>query len=276
MTSTTTPTVSDAEIDTLSAELFEAWSNRSTLEPLRTRSALELPDAYRVQLGFVQRRLDAGEQIVGKKIGVTSKAMQDSLGVDQPDFGQLTSGMDRSSTGVIDLAELIAPRAEAELAFVLSADLVGPGITAIDVLNATEYVAPCVEIVDSRIANWDIGIIDTVADNASAGQFVISGAKAHPLDVDMALAGMIVEVDGEIVTTGAAAAVQSGPANAVAWLANTLGALGLPFRKGEVILSGSQSILIPAVAGTELKTTVSGLGSCTVRFIDSTATGARQ
>lgn len=253
-------------LDELSQELFLAWRDRATLRPLREQEDLSLEHAYRIQQGFVQRRLDAGESIVGKKIGVTSKPVQDLLNVRQPDFGQLTSGMRIADGGVIDLDTLIQPKAEAELAFVLARDLVGPGITATDVLLATEYVAPCIEVVDSRIAAWDIGIVDTVADNASCGVFVVGEARAHPLDVDLALAGMVVELDGEVAATGAGAAVQHGPANAVAWLANTLGALGLPFRAGEVILSGSQSVLLPITDDCELTCTVGGIGSCSVRF----------
>lgn len=266
---TTTP--ESPLVAAMADELYRAWATNTTVPNLRDRGVEAITDAYAIGLGFVQRRVDGGETITGKKIGVTSKAVQDLLGVDQPDFGQLTSAMDRSATGVVDLAELIQPKAEAELAFVLGADLVGPGITALDVLNATAYVAPCIEIVDSRIDNWDIHIVDTIADNASCGQYVIGTDTAHPLDVDLELAGMVVTVDGEIITTGAGAAVQYGPANAVAWLANTLGALGLPFRAGEVILSGSQSIMFPATAGSDVTCTVGGLGSCTVRFIDSGA-----
>ena len=252
--------------DALAEELYNAWRDRRTIEPLRTRASIDIDGAYAIQRGFVQRRIEAGESIVGKKIGVTSKAMQDLLSVDQPDFGQLTSGMVRAHGGTMDLSELIQPRAEAEIAFVLSKDLRGPGITAVDVLNATEYVAPCIEVVDSRIRDWDIGILDTVADNASCGQYVIGDAKADPRDVDLNLAGMVVELDDEIATTGAGAAVQHGPANAVAWLANTLGRHGIPFRKGEVILSGSQSVLVPVKAGSEFRCTVGGLGTCSIRF----------
>jgi 2-oxopent-4-enoate/cis-2-oxohex-4-enoate hydratase len=262
----TTP-LSHVAIDALSQELYDAWRTRSTIAPLRSRTDLDLAAAYRVAEGFVRRRVQAGETIVGKKIGVTSRAMQDMLGVNQPDFGQLTSGMQKPDGGTMNVAGMIAPRAEAEMAFVLSRDLVGPGITAVDVLRATEYVSPCLEIVDSRITNWDIGIVDTVADNASCGEFVVGQARAHPLDVDMNLAGMVVEVDGEIVTTGCGAAVQWGPANAVAWLANTLGALGIPFRAGEVILSGSQSVLVPAVSGSTVRCTIGGLGSCSITFV---------
>ena len=260
------------DLDALSAELYEAWRTRTTVAPLRTRTNLDLRGAYRVAEGFVHRRLEAGETIVGKKIGVTSRPMQEMLGVNQPDFGQLTSGMWKPDGGTMNVAAMIQPRAEAEMAFVLGADLVGPGLTAIDVLRATEYVSPCLEIVDSRIHQWDIGIVDTVADNASCGEFVIGTAKAHPPDVDINLAGMVVEESKqggpfEIVTTGAGAAVQWGPANAVAWLANTLGELGIPFRAGEVILSGSQSVLIPAVAGSTVRCTIGGLGSCSITFV---------
>lgn len=263
--------VSTPLLDEYAEALYSAWRDRTPISPLRNRSALTLADAYQIQQGFIRRRLDAGEQIVGKKIGVTSKAVQDMLKVKQPDFGQLLSGMVRADGGTIDISEMIQPRAEAELAFKLSRDLCGPGVTAVDVIAATEWVAPCIEVVDSRIKDWDIGIIDTVADNASCGVFVIGEATAHPLDVDLNLAGMVVRVDGEVVTTGAGAAVQHGPANAVAWLANTLGALGMPFLAGEVILSGSQSVLLPMKAGMTFTCTVGGLGSCSVRFEEGAA-----
>ena len=148
--------------------LYDAWRERRTLPPLREQApGLTIEDAYAIQSRMVARRVQAGERIVGKKIGVTSKPVQDFLGVFEPDFGQLTSGMVNTESDGIDLNRLIQPKAEAELAFVLKADLVGPGITATDVLRATDYVVPCFEIVDSRIQNWDIQIQDTVADNAS-------------------------------------------------------------------------------------------------------------
>ncbi|MEQ9499877.1 MAG: fumarylacetoacetate hydrolase family protein [Deltaproteobacteria bacterium] len=259
--------VSPEALDQYAEALFVAWRDRTTIAPLRENPAIGLPEAYRIQQGFIERRLAAGETIVGKKIGVTSKAVQDLLGVNQPDFGQLTSKMPVADGGEMDIDQMIQPKAEAELAFVLAEDLVGPGITAIDVINATEYVAPCIEVVDSRINDWDIKIVDTVADNASCGMFVVGDARASPLDVDLNLAGTVVRIDGEIVTTGAGAAVQRGPANAVAWLANTLGALGLPFRKGEIILSGSQSILLPVNAGETFECTIGGLGTCSVKFV---------
>ncbi len=253
-------------------ELYEAFTERKTLVPFTDRGIeISLEDAYKIQLQFIQRRLDSGETIVGKKIGVTSKAVQDMLGVFQPDFGQLTSGMVYQEGQTIDLNGLIQPKAEAELAFVLKEDLQGPDVTAMDVIRATDYVAPCFEIVDSRIKDWKIKIEDTVADNASCGVYVIGSAKADPREVDITMAGMVLEKNGELYSTGVGAAVQGSPANAVAWLANTLGELGIPFKAGEVILSGSQSNLVPVTDGDELVCSVGGVGSCVVKFAGRTA-----
>jgi 2-oxopent-4-enoate/cis-2-oxohex-4-enoate hydratase len=253
-------------------ELYQALVDRRTLRPLIERApGITLDDAYRIQSRMVTRRLQAGETIVGKKIGVTSKPVQELLGVFQPDFGQLTSGMVCEEGAPIDLGKLIQPKAEAELAFVLKRDLVGPGVTAMNVIHATDYVVPCFEIVDSRIADWNIKIEDTVADNASCGVFVLGQAKGDPRKLDLTLAGMVLERNGELHSTSAGAAVQGSPANAVAWLANTLGRLGIPFKAGEVILSGSQSPLIPVADGDELLCTVGGLGTCRVRFAGRSA-----
>ena len=248
-------------------ELYEVFLARKTLNPFTARETdITLEDAYRIQSRFIERRLAAGESIIGKKISVTSKPVQDFLGVFQPDFGQLTSHMLYQEDDVIDLGQLIQPKAEAELAFVLKADLKGPGITAMDVIRATDYVVPCFEIVDSRITDWKIRIQDTVADNASCGVFVLGSTKGDPKKLDITLAGMVLEKNGELIGTSAGAAVQGSPANAVAWLANTLGELGIPFQAGAVILSGSQSVLIPVQDGDELVCTVGGLGSCRVKF----------
>ncbi len=253
-------------------ELYQAWLTRSTVAPLLAREPdITIEDAYQIQLRMIERRVAAGETIVGKKIGVTSKPVQDFLGVYQPDFGQLTSGMVYQEGEDIDLSQLIQPKAEAELAFVLKADLIGPGITAMDVIRATDYVAPCFEIVDSRITDWKIKIQDTVADNASCGVYVIGNTRGDPRLLDITLAGMVLEKNGELHSTAAGAAVQGSPANAVAWLANTLGVLGIPFRAGEVILSGSQSVLVPVVDGDVLECTVGGLGSCRVKFTGRSA-----
>lgn len=248
-------------------ELYAAWLERKAVAPLLAREPeMSIEDAYRIQEHFVSRRVAAGERIIGKKIGATSRPVQEFLGVYQPDFGMLTSAMLHENGATLDLGELIQPKAEAELAFVLKHDLIGPGITAMDVIRATDYVLPCFEIVDSRIDNWQIKIQDTVADNASCGVFVLGDSHGDPRRLDITLAGMLLEKNGELFSTAAGAAVQGSPANAVAWLANTLGELGIPFRAGEVILSGSQSTLVPVADGDELVCTVGGLGSCRVRF----------
>ncbi len=249
--------------------LYEALASRTTIAPLTEQApGITIQDAYRIQQRMVARRLKAtGETIVGKKIGVTSKAVQDLIHVTQPDFGQLTSGMAFEEGQEVPLSGLIQPKAEAEVAFVLKRDLQGPGVTATDVIAATDYVVPCFEIVDSRITDWKIRIQDTVADNASCGVYLLGGAKKRLTDLDLSLAGLVLERNGELFSTAAGAAVQGGPVNAVVWLANTLGALGLPFKAGEVILSGSQSSLIPAVKGEHLRSTVGGLGSCDIHFV---------
>ena len=254
-------------IQTCGDELFDAWRERRTVAPLLSRFPdITVADGYAIQSRMVARRVQAGERIVGKKIGVTSKPVQDMLGVYEPDFGQLTSGMVCTEGDGVDLSGLIQPKAEAELAFVLERDLVGPGITATDVIRATAYVSPCFEIVDSRIQDWKIKIQDTVADNASCGVFLLGSAKGDPRKLDLQLAGMALQRNGALHSTSVGAAVQGSPINAVVWLANTLGRLGLPFRAGEVILSGSQSPLLPVVDGDDLVCTIGGLGTCRARF----------
>jgi len=257
-----------ARIQQYGDELYQALVDRKAVDPLTDReSSITIEDAYQIQLRMIQRRVDAGERIVGKKIGVTSKIVMQMLKVDQPDFGQMTSGMVFSEGEAIRADSMIAPKAEAEVAFVLKSDLIGPGVTAADVLRATDFVVPCFEIVDSRIKDWKIKIQDTVADNASCGVLTLGGVRKSPRQLDLALAGMVLEKNGDIVSTSAGAAVQGSPVNAVAWLANTLGRLGIGLKAGEIILSGSQSPLIPVKAGDSLYCSVGGLGGTSVRFI---------
>jgi 2-oxopent-4-enoate/cis-2-oxohex-4-enoate hydratase len=205
---------------------------------------------------------------VGKKIGVTSKAVQDMLGVHQPDFGFLTDRMGMKGE-TIDIAAkgLIQPRAEAEIAFILAAPLKGPGVTARDVIAATASIAPCFEIVDSRIEDWRIGIVDTIADNASCGVFVIGEARADPRAHDLPALHVTVTKNGAPLSEGYGSAVQGSPAEAVAWLANTLGAYGVTLDPGDVILSGSLVPLAPAVAGDVFEMELHGIGRCVARFV---------
>jgi 2-oxopent-4-enoate/cis-2-oxohex-4-enoate hydratase len=260
-------------VDRHGDELYDALVGNRTVPPLRDRvPGITIEDSYRIQSRMVQRRIDAGEHVVGKKIGVTSAPVQQMLGVFEPDFGQLLSGMVFRNGDTIDLSTLIQPRAEGEIAFVLKHDLVGPGVTAIDVLRATDYVVPCFEIVDSRIDNWDIKIVDTVADNASCGVYVLGDTPMDPFAVDLALVGMTIDVlrpgetEPELFATGAGAAVQGSPVNALTWLANTLGRLGIPFRAGEVILTGSLSVMAWVREPQTITCTFGDLGSCSVTF----------
>jgi 2-oxopent-4-enoate/cis-2-oxohex-4-enoate hydratase len=249
-------------------ELYEALVSRVPVAPLTERGEdFSIEDAYRVQERLVSRRIDAGERIVGKKVGATSKAVQTMLDVHQPDFGMLLDGMLFGDGDAIPMDTLIQPKAEGEIAFFLRHDLMGPGLTVADVLRATEGVMPCMEVVDSRVKDWKIRIQDTVADNASCGVLVLGDRLVDPRRVDLATCGLVVEKNGDVAVTGAGAAVLGHPANGVAWLANTLGRLGIPLKAGEIILSGAMAPLVPIAAGDNLRITVGGIGGCTVRFV---------
>ncbi len=238
------------------------------VEPLTDReSAITIEDAYYISLRLVARRQADGETIIGKKIGVTSKAVQNMLNVHQPDFGYLTDRMVYGNGDEVPIGtELIQPRAEGEIAFILKRDLAGPGITNADVLRATEAVMPCFEIVDSRIRDWKIRIQDTVADNASCGLFLLGDRAVDPRRVDLATCGMVVEKNGELLSTGAGAAALGSPVNCVSWLANTLGGFGIALKAGEVILSGSLVPLEPVRPGDHMRVAIGGIGSASVRF----------
>ncbi|MFK8019606.1 MAG: fumarylacetoacetate hydrolase family protein [Pseudomonadales bacterium] len=257
-------------INQLGDELYAALRAQSTLAPFTERySEITVEDAYHISLRMVSRRVsDDGERIVGKKIGVTSKPVQDMLGVFQPDFGFLTNSMEYANGSEIPIAgNLIQPRAEAEIAFVLKDDLIGPNVTESDVLAATEAIIPCFEIVDSRIRDWNIKIQDTVADNASCGVYVLGDARVDPRDLDLPNLKIIVTKNGEFLSEGLGSAVQGNPLTAVAWLANTLGQFDIPFKAGDVILSGSLVPLEPVQAGDQLNMELLGVGGATVSFV---------
>lgn len=256
-------------IQTLGDELYEALRAQSTVAPLTERHAdISIEDAYHISMGMLERRKADGERVIGKKIGVTSKAVQAMLSVHQPDFGYLTDAMLFGNGEELPISEqLIAPRAEGEVAFVLKRDLEGPGITNAEVLRATECVMPCFEIVDSRIRDWKITIQDTVADNASCGLFVLGDQIVNPRRVDLSTCGMVVEKNGEVVSTGSGAAALGSPVNCVAWLANTLGAFGSKLKAGEVILSGSLVPLLSIQPGESMHLSIGGIGTASTRFV---------
>ena len=254
-------------IEQLGDELYGALTACQVLDPLSSRHPdITIEDAYAIQQRLIARRLGAGERVVGKKIGVTSQAVMNMLGVFQPDFGILLDGMVYNEGQPIEARTLIQPKAEGEIAFILKKDLMGPGISAADVLAATECVMPCFEIVDSRIRDWKIKIQDTVADNASCGVFVLGDRAVDPRRIDLSTCGMVLEKNGEIIGTGAGAAALGSPVNAVTWLVNTLGRLGIGMKAGEVILSGALAAMSPAKAGDNFRVSIGGLGNCSVRF----------
>jgi 2-oxopent-4-enoate/cis-2-oxohex-4-enoate hydratase len=249
-------------------ELYAALRGGIVVPPLMGRDkSLTIDDAYAISLGILARREADGERVVGKKIGVTSKVVQDMLGVTQPDFGFLTDRMAASEIVDIRAHRLIQPRAEAEIAFILKSDLAGPGVTDASVLAATESIAPCFEIVDSRIQDWKIGIVDTVADNASCGVFALGPARADPKDFDLPGLHVRVTKNGAPLSEGYGAAVQGSPLTAVAWLANTLGRYGVVLKAGDIILSGSLVPLEPARAGDVFEMELDGIGGCSLRFV---------
>ncbi|MGF6781579.1 2-oxopent-4-enoate/cis-2-oxohex-4-enoate hydratase [Paraburkholderia sp. GAS334] len=259
--------IDQAFVDRIGDELYEALLASAVVEPLTTRfPELVIEDAYRIQQRMIERRLQRGERVVGKKIGVTSKAVMSMLGVHQPDFGRLLDGMIYNDGDEIPMQSLIQPKAEGEIAFILKHDLMGPGISAADVLRATDGVMACFEIVDSRIRDWKIKIQDTVADNASCGAFVLGDRMVDARSLDLRTCGMVLEKNGEVVVTGAGAATLASPVNAVVWLANTLGKLGMPLKAGEIVLSGALGAMVPVRAGDNLRVTIGGIGSCAVRF----------
>jgi 2-oxopent-4-enoate/cis-2-oxohex-4-enoate hydratase len=255
-------------ITQLGDELHEALIARRTVEPLTSRHpGITVDEAYRVQQRMVSRRLGGGAKVVGKKIGVTSRAVMNMLGVSQPDFGYVLDSMIYSEGQSIPMASLIQPRAEGEIAFILKKDLMGPGVTNAAILAATEGVMTCFEIVDSRIFDWKVKIQDTIADNASCGVMVLGDRLVDPRRVDLNTCGMVIEKNGEVIATGAGAAPMGSPVSAVAWLANTLGRLGIGLRAGEVVLSGSLAALLPIGAGDNLRATIGGIGECCARFV---------
>jgi 2-keto-4-pentenoate hydratase len=247
--------------------LRHAQQSGEWIAPLRTRYPdLDAQAAYSIQNINTHERLRAGARIVGRKIGLTARAVQAQLGVDQPDFGTLFDDMGYGDGEPIPVSALQQPRIEAEIAFVLGRDLTMERPTQVDVLNAIAYALPALEIVGSRIANWDIKFVDTVADNASSAGYVLGGTPRQPGEFDMRLCGMSLMRRGEPVSTGAGAACLGHPLNAVVWLARTLAALDAPLREGDLVLSGALGPMVPVQPGDVFDAHINGLGSVKAVF----------
>lgn len=251
----------------LAQALFEAERQRAAIAPLTEQfSDLTIDDAYAIQMENVQRALADGQRVSGKKIGLTSPGIQRQLGVGEPDYGHLFASMDMGD-GRIPTDQLISPKIEAELAFTLKKDLSGGQVTAEEVVQATDYVQAAFEIVDSRIADWKITLVDTVADNASSGRYVLGEKKLSPDAFDISAVTMVLLRNGVPEQSGAAAAVLGNPCLAVAWLANCLFRYGVILRQGEVVLSGAFSAAPLAAPGDAFEARFSQLGSVKASFL---------
>jgi 2-oxopent-4-enoate hydratase len=258
---------SDSLHHDLAEELWEADRTASPVAPLTDRYPdLVLDDAYAIQTINIERRTSSGERVIGRKVGLTSRPMQEMLGVDEPDFGVLTDQMIVEDADLIALDSLVQPRVEAELAFVMERDLAGPGVSTGTALAAIAGALPSVEVVDSRVADWKIKLVDTVADNASSGLVVLGGRMRKVEDLDLRLLGVVVSRNGRLIDTGAGAAALGNPARCVAWLANKLGSFGAGLKAGDVILPGAVHRMVPVEPGDVFRADFAHLGAVTVRF----------
>jgi 2-keto-4-pentenoate hydratase len=247
--------------------LLEATLTRTPVPPLATRySGLTVEDAYGIQHIQTAHHSASGRIIKGRKVGLTSRAMQRQLGVEAPDFGVLFDDMFFPEYEPIPFSTFIQPRIEPEIAFVLGGDLAGPGVTVADAAGAVAFVLPALEIIDSRISDWKITIVDTIADNASSAALVLGGTPTRLTDVDLRLEGCNLYGNGDLAATGAGGAVLGSPLSALVWLANTLGRNGVRLRAGDVVLPGSVTASQPVRQGDTWSAHFARLGSVTTCF----------
>ncbi|MDR1175596.1 MAG: fumarylacetoacetate hydrolase family protein [Treponema sp.] len=255
------------KITAFAEELFSAERNRKAVPPLSERDpSLTVDDAYQIQLVNIKRVVAMGHVISGKKIGLTSPGIQKQLGVNEPDYGHLFAAMD-CKDGRINTAALLQPKIEGEIAFVLKEDLSGGKVTREDVLAATDYAVAAFEIVDSRVANWKIKLVDTVADNASSGRYVLGSVKLGIGDVELPEVTMKLYKNGNLAGEGTGKAVLGDPAVSVAWLANRLWGYGVTLKAGEVVLSGAFSAAPEAAKGDTFTAEFSSFGTVKAEFI---------
>ena len=255
-----------ASAEALAARLRDAY-RKGAVPPLR--DGLEPTDfekAYAVQAINTALWTGQGRKIVGRKIGLTSKAVQVQLGVDQPDYGVLFDDMAIANRGVLLTSQALQPKAEAEIALVLARDLDNPNAQIADILAATDYASAAIEIVDSRIADWKITFADTVADNGSSAFFVLSDERRKLDGLDLYTCGMALEVNGQLASLGAGAACLGHPLNAAAWLARTLAAVGEPLKAGDILLTGALGPMVALTPGDQVEAIIGALGKASFRF----------
>ncbi|MGK8510660.1 2-keto-4-pentenoate hydratase [Nocardia asiatica] len=259
--------LSDAVRTELADELERAERERVAIDPLIARHPdIDVVDAYEIQLINIRRRLDAGARVVGHKVGLSSKAMQQMMGVDEPDYGHLLAEMEVYEDVPVEAGRYLFPRVEVEVGFVLGADLPGAECTEADVLDATVAFAPAIELIDSRIKDWNIGLADTISDNASSAGFVLGAERAAPKDIDVKAIDAVLTRNGEVVAEGRSDAVLGDPVIAVAWLARKVASFGVRLKAGDIVLPGSCTRAIDARPGDAFHAEFAGLGSVRLQF----------
>jgi 2-oxo-hept-3-ene-1,7-dioate hydratase len=259
--------LTDSERQKAADSLLEAERTKTPVVQLsKTYPHIEIEDSYVIQAEVTRRKIAGGAKLIGHKIGLTSKAMQQSSGIDEPDYGHLLDNMMVADGAKVKHADYCVPRVEPELAFVLGKPLKGPGIGLLDVLRATEYIVPAIEIIDARVQN-PRKIYDTVADNGAAAGIIIGGRPVGPNDVDLRWVGAVFYRNSEIEETGLAAGVLGPPALGIAWLANKVGAFGTVLEPGHIMLSGSFTRPVWAAKGDTLHADFGPLGSLAVQFV---------
>ena len=260
-------TLDNASIQQAADLLWQAHTSGQPCAPVRNLiGATDIDAAYVVQQRNTERWLAQGRRPVGRKIGLTSKAVQAQLGVDQPDFGMLFADMAVADGEAIDITRILQPKIEAEIALVIERPLTQSKHTVADIINATAYALPALEIVGSRIANWDIRLTDTIADNASSGLFVLGSRPVKLADFDISGCGMLMERRGDQVSIGAGAACLGNPLHAAVWLADTMARVGNPLQAGDIIMTGALGPMVVAAAGDVFEAQIEGLGRVTASF----------
>lgn len=259
--------LTEAQRDEAAELLREAEQSVRPIAPLvQLFPGVDVVDAYEIQLRGIRRRLEAGATVYGHKVGLSSKAMQSMMGVDEPDYGHLLDDMVYSEDRPIPAGRFCAPRVEVEVGFILGEDLPGEGCTVEDVLRCTEAVAPAIELIDSRIADWKIGLPDTIADNASSAGVILGAGRRKPGELDLTGIEAVLTRNGEQVATGRSDAVLGDPAIAVAWLARTVAGFGVRLEAGHVVLPGSCTRAYDVGPGDEVVATFTGLGTVSISF----------
>ncbi|ORJ55739.1 2-keto-4-pentenoate hydratase [Mycobacterium simiae] len=259
--------LSSATRDELAADLARAERSRESIAPLTSvNPGIDVVDAYEIQLINIRQRVARGARVLGHKVGLSSVAMQQMMGVDEPDYGHLLDEMEVFEDTPVKTGNYLYPRVEVEVGFILANDLPGAGCSEEDVLAATEALVPAIELIDTRITDWKIALCDTIADNASSAGFVLGRARVSPADIDVKTIDAVLTRNGEVIAQGRSDAVLGNPVSAVAWLARKVDSFGVRLRKGDIVLPGSCTRAIDARPGDEFVADFTGLGSVRLSF----------